>query len=171
MPQTILSQLAWYLVLTKPRQEAKALLNLTQQGYLCYLPLCSVEKIRRGKAVLVSEPLFPRYLFIRLDSSQDGKSWTPIRSTLGVSTLVQFGGQPARAEDELIHALKEHEQASPCTTLFKPGELVRIADGPFAGLEAIYQCSEAEHRSIVLLELLHKRVRMQIETARLGKPD
>ncbi|RQW28139.1 transcription/translation regulatory transformer protein RfaH [Rhodobacteraceae bacterium CH30] len=169
MPQTIVSQLVWYLVHTKPRQEDKALLNLEQQGYPCYLPLCNVEKLRRGKAVLVREPLFPRYLFIRLDSSQSGKSWAPIRSTLGVSTLVQFGGLAAKVEDELIHTLKEHEQASPCAALFNPGEVVHIANGPFAGLEAIYQCSEAEHRSIVLLELLHKRVRMQIETARLSK--
>ncbi|MCP9760684.1 transcription/translation regulatory transformer protein RfaH [Aquitalea sp. S1-19] len=169
MPQTIISQLAWYLVHTKPRQEDKALLNLEQQGYPCYLPRISVEKVRRGKAQVVSEPLFPRYLFIRLDSSQSGKSWAPIRSTLGVSTLVQFGGQAAKVEDALIHMLKEHEQASPCAPLFNPGEVVRIADGPFAGLEAIYQCSEAEHRSIILLELLHKRVRMQIDTARLGK--
>lgn len=169
MSQTPAPQLAWYLVHTKPRQEAKALLNLEQQGYPCYLPLINVEKMRRGKVQRVSEPLFPRYLFIRLDSSEEGKSWSPIRSTIGVSTLVQFGGQPAKVNDLLIELLQAQQEARPASTLFSPGETVRITDGPFAGLDAIYQCSDAEQRSLVLLELLHKQVKMQIDTARLGK--
>lgn len=170
MSQTPTPQLAWYLVHTKPRQETKALLNLEQQGYPCYLPLISVEKLRRGKVQRVSEPLFPRYLFIRLDSSEEGRSWAPIRSTIGVSTLVQFGGQPAKVNDVLIEQLQAHKEARPTSTLFSPGEMVHITNGPFAGLDAIYQCSDAEQRSLVLLELLHKQVKMQIDTARLGKP-
>ncbi|TIC78993.1 transcription/translation regulatory transformer protein RfaH [Crenobacter intestini] len=169
MPQNPAPQLAWYLVHTKPRQEAKALLNLTQQGYTCYLPLISVEKLRRGKAQQVSEALFPRYLFIHLDSSEGGRSWAPIRSTLGVSTLVQFGGQPAKVDDALIEQLRTHEAALPAATLFAPGETVRITEGPFTGLNAVYQCSDAEQRSLVLLELLHKQVKLRIDTARLGK--
>ncbi|MCL6263658.1 transcription/translation regulatory transformer protein RfaH [Craterilacuibacter sp. RT1T] len=169
MPLPPPPQQAWYLIHTKPRQEDKALLNLEQQGYQCYLPRCDIEKIHRGKTLVVSEALFPRYLFIRLGSGHEGKSWAPIRSTLGVSTLVQFGGQPAKVDDALIEALHQHEQASPHTALFSPGEIVRITDGPFIGLDAIYQCCDAEQRSLILLELLHKQVRMQIETARLGK--
>jgi transcriptional antiterminator RfaH len=78
----------WYLIHTKPRQELRALENLQRQGYECYLPLLPTEKIQQKLVAIVDEPLFPRYLFIRLDSSQSGKSWTPIRSTLGVSKLV-----------------------------------------------------------------------------------
>ena len=81
----------WYLIYTKPRQEQRALLNLEQQGYECYLPLHAAEKLQRGKLSVVEEPLFPRYLFIQLDTSQTGKSWGPIRSTKGVSHLVAFG--------------------------------------------------------------------------------
>jgi hypothetical protein len=82
---------AWYVVYTKPRQEDIALINLERQGYQCYLPKMRIERIRRKKAVVLSEPMFPRYLFIRLDSSEQGKSWSPIRSTLGVARLVRFG--------------------------------------------------------------------------------
>ena len=45
---------AWYVVHTKPRQEDKALLNLERQGYRCYLPRLTVEKIRRGKFAQVT---------------------------------------------------------------------------------------------------------------------
>jgi hypothetical protein len=37
----------WYLVFTKPGQEAKALSNLQRQGYVCYLPTIPVEKVRQ----------------------------------------------------------------------------------------------------------------------------
>ena len=58
---------SWYLVPTKPRQEKTALINLELQGYECYLPMLSAEKLRQRVLSVIDEPLFPRYLFIRLD--------------------------------------------------------------------------------------------------------
>jgi len=46
------------LIHTQPRQEHIALANLERQGYVCDLPLLRVEKIRRRKAEVVSEPMF-----------------------------------------------------------------------------------------------------------------
>ncbi len=163
--------LAWYLVHTKPRQEDVALLNLERQGYACYLPRLPVEKIRRGKAVATTEPLFPRYLFVQLDASGQGQSWSPIRSTLGVSTLVRFGTQPARVDDALVALLRQREHERPLQTLFEPGQAVRITEGPFAGLEAVYQTPDAERRSMILLEILSRPVVMRIETGALRPAD
>jgi transcriptional antiterminator RfaH len=163
--------LAWYVVHTKPRQEDKALLNLERQGYRCYLPRLTIEKIRRGKVTPVTEAMFPRYLFIELDSSQKGKSWTPIRSTLGVHQLVNFGRQPARVDARLIDALRSREEARPPEVLFQPGERVTVVSGPLAGLEAIYQMTDGEQRSLLLLELLNQTVHMPVDTALLRKVD
>jgi transcriptional antiterminator RfaH len=162
-----LSSTAWYVIHSKPRQEHIALTNLERQGFECYLPLIRAEKIRRGRAEVIFEPLFSRYLFIRLDSGDQGKSWLPIRSTLGVSQLVRFGGEPAKVDESLIQWLKEQEQTLPTEHLFKPGQRVVVTQGPFAGIEAIYQASSAEQRSMILLELLNKPVLMQIDTAAL----
>jgi transcriptional antiterminator RfaH len=160
---------AWYLVHTKPRQEDVALANLQRQGYECYLPQMRVERIRRRKAEIATEPMFPRYLFIRLDSSDQGKSWSPIRSTLGVSQLVHFGARAVKVDDALIELLRQHEQAMPLGSMFQSGELVVITDGPFAGIEAIYQTADADRRAFILLEILSKPVSMQIDTGRLRK--
>lgn len=160
---------AWYLVHTKPRQEQTALVNLERQGYVCYLPLLPVEKIRRRKAEVVTEPMFPRYLFIWLDTGDTGKSWSPIRSTLGVSRLVYFGNCPAKVDDSLIEFLRSREQSCPTETLFNSGDTVLITDGPFAGIEAIYQTTDAEHRSVILLEVLSKSVSMRVDAASLRK--
>ena len=44
-----------------------------------------------------------------------------------------------------------------------------ITEGPYAGIEAIYQAQEAERRSIILLQILSQSVPLKIETAQLRK--
>jgi transcriptional antiterminator RfaH len=163
------STLSWYLVHTKPRQEDIALANLQRQGYECYLPQMRIERVRRRKAEVATEPMFPRYLFIRLDSSDQGKSWSPIRSTLGVSQLVHFGARAAKVDDTLVDLLRQRERFLPTEAMFHSGDSVVIADGPFAGIEAIYQTVDAERRAFILLEILAKPVSMHIDAGRLRK--
>ena len=162
---------SWYVVHTKPRQESVALAQLERQGYICYLPFIQAERIRRGNASIAPEPLFPRYLFIYLDSSQQGKSWSPIRSTVGVSNLVQFGQRTAKVSEALIEALRTRELSIPARELFLAGDAVTITTGPFAGLDAIYQTSNAERRAMILLEILSKTIELQINSASLIKTD
>lgn len=156
--------MSWYVVHTKPRQESRALLNLERQGYECFLPTIARKKVSRASVDLVSEPLFARYLFIDLDSDMAGKSWAPIRSTLGVSKLVTFGNEPAKVNSGLIALLKDR-----ATTLsetpespFKPGDTVTIRDGAFSGIEAVYQMDNGEARAMVLIELLHRPTKVVV---------
>jgi len=161
----------WYLIFTKPRQECRALENLQHQGFECYLPLLLSETVVSGVLAMEPQPLFPRYLFIRLGHEQDSKSWAPIRSTKGVSKLVSFGTQPAKVHDELVTCLKEYEanlQNNP-QKLFTAGERVRLLEGPFAGLEGLYQMSDGDRRVMVLIEMLSKPVRVQVTPSSVGK--
>jgi len=160
----------WYLIHTKPRQEKLAQENLERQEYICYLPLLPTEKLHRGKLVVSAEPLFPRYLFIRLDKGDSAKSWSPIRSTKGVSRLVTFGSEPALVSDALIELLKSIE-ASPRQPqpLFAPGERVRLTGGAFSGVEGIYQMSDGESRVMVLIEVLSRPVQMQVSPGDVSK--
>lgn len=161
----------WYLVHTKPRQEKCALQNLEQQGYQCYLPILPSEKLCQGILTVTDEPLFPRYLFIRLGVGDSAKSWAPIRSTRGVSRLVCFGAAPAKVDDALIQLLQRQEaalQGEP-VRLFEPGERVRITEGAFTGIEGIYQMAEGERRVMVLIELLSKPVTVRVPPTDLRK--
>jgi len=161
----------WYLVYTKPRLEQCALENLQRQGYQCYLPTRPSEKLRQGMLTVADEPLFPRYLFIRLGQGDSAPSWAPIRSTKGVSRLVRFGVEPAKVADGLVEALRAQEasvQAEP-ERLFKPGERVRLTEAPFAGIEGIYQMADGERRVMVLIELLAKQVRLRVAPANLRR--
>jgi transcriptional antiterminator RfaH len=161
----------WYLVHTKPRQEKCALDNLHRQGYQCYLPTIPSERLRQGLLTVSDEPLFPRYLFIRLGLGDSAKSWAPIRSTKGVSRLVSFGNEPARVDDGLIGLLRSQEETVQTMPerLFKPGQRVLLTAAPFAGIEGIYQITDGERRVMVLIEILSKRVAVGVSPTALRK--
>lgn len=159
----------WYLVHTKPRQEQCAFENLQRQGYECYLPTLLSEKLRQGKLVVVDEPLFPRYLFIKLGQDDSAQSWAPIRSTRGVSRLVSFGVQPAKVDERLVYQLQAKEAAKHVEPqrLFAAGQRVRLTEVPFADIEGIYLMAEGERRAMVLIELMCKPVRVAVTPASL----
>src|SRR4051812_40436326 len=125
---------SWYVLQTKPKQEFRAAEHLGNQNYVYFLPTLQKETVQRGRLKSVTEPLFPRYLFIRLDAAND--HWAPVRSTRGVSKFVAFGERLATLPDQNVEAL---QQASTVVQrhLFEPGARVTIAEGPFAGWEGI----------------------------------
>lgn len=158
---------SWYLVHTKPRQERRARENLFNQGYECWLPQLRAEKVRQRKLVVVDEPLFPRYLFIHLPP---GINWAPVRSTLGVTTIVRFGGVPARVPPAVLDALRAEEarrRESPVTPQFASGQEVEILTGPFAGVRGVFDIADGESRALVLIEMLQKQARLPVPVAAL----
>lgn len=154
----------WYLIYSKPRGEDLAMEHLTRQNYLTYLPKLYTTRKKGGKLVGQIEPMFPRYLFISLDTETD--NWAPIRSTIGVSSLVRFGNQPAVVSNSLIQLLMdredEHGLLAPPSRTFESGDKVRIFEGPFKDYEAIFVAKNSNERVLVLLEVLGKESRISV---------
>ena len=126
--------IGWFVIYTKPRQESVAQENLLRQGFETYLPWLRRPRRLRNRRVEVSEPLFTRYLFVRLDP--DHRSVAPIRSTTGVTSLVAFGNQLLPVPDAVIHQLRSAEGPDghvhpPQERSFVSGDIVRIDAGPF----------------------------------------
>ena len=82
---------------------------------------------------------------------------------------VEIGNQPARVDEQIVDLLRSREQAQPTEALFNPGDTVHIQNGPFAGVEAVYQIANGEQRALVLIELLSKPCRLAVDTASLRK--
>lgn len=155
---------AWYLLYSKPQQEHVALENLHRQGYVSYLPRIRSRRRRQGKYVKVVEPMFPRYLFIQLNDQTD--DWGPIRSTIGVSSLVRFGMQPARVPDDLVDTLKSREDKEGIQLIepreLEQGDRVRIVEGVMAGYEAIFEARTSKERVSLLLKIANTTARVKV---------
>jgi len=159
----------WYLIHTKPRQERLAQENLERQGYTTYLPLAELRRRKRGRTTRVIDAMFPRYLFINLSDQTD--DWRPIRSTIGVATLVKFGQVAAKVPEMLISIIQKRENSDGIHILtykdFISGDKVRIAEGPMEGFEGIFQCKTGKERAILLIELIQNHIRVEVETDKI----
>ena len=152
--QTSLSD--WYVVHTKPHKEAVAEENLKRQGYSTYCPQIAQACYRRKRWQQVVSPLFPRYLFIKLNPGVD--NFSPVRSTIGVQKLVAFGGHPAWVPQQTINLIKQQEaqaleDQSPCPK-WLPGDEVEVVEGPFSGLKGIFDMQSGDDRVMILFQLL-----------------
>jgi transcriptional antiterminator RfaH len=109
--------------------------------------------------------MFPRYLFIQLSEQTD--DWGPIRSTLGVSSLVRFGTTPAKVPDILINSLKQNENSQGIHELtskpLSPGDKLLIVEGPFEGYEATLFSQKPVDRVIVLLKIAENHVKVKLD--------
>ena len=171
--------MAWYLIHSKPAQEARAAQHLEQQGYTVFLPWCQIARIRRGKLVNLTEPLFARYLFIELDDVLS--NWYPIRSTRGAHALVRFGlnTDPVSVPDDLIHALQALQErgsadGQPAITLFEPSQTLAITSGPFVGLSGLFQklqlSADGQTRALLLVDILGKPQSLLMDLGQVQKP-
>lgn len=162
------SQQKWYLLYCKPKQELKAQQHLANQGLTSFVPQLKVEKLRAGKWQLISEPLFPRYLFLQIIDAEQ-LNIRAIRATRGIVDFVRFGQALARVPTELIITLTAQQicQQPVKTQRMNKGQPVSVTAGPYTGLEAIFDSADGEKRSVILLSLLGQWVEASIENTAL----
>jgi transcriptional antiterminator RfaH len=159
----------WYLLYCKRGEQQRAQLHLENQGVEVYYPKKEYEKILRGKRQLKVEPLFPGYMFIRFDF-EVGPSFNTIRSTRGVMDFVRQGRMPTELQGELIYSLKQQEKtqlsenSEPLAIgIPQSGDKVRIIDCQFSGVDAIYHEADGDKRSILLITLINKQVKVPMD--------
>ena len=164
----------WYVIHTKVREEFRAMENLQNQGFEVFLPTWQKQQKRLNKIKIATEPLFSRYLFIRL--SDLSSNWFPIRSTRGVAQLLRFGNNtnPVIVPDLVVDYLKERcateESVNP---LFKKGDVLEITGGPFKGLlgqfEKLNALPDGFARALLLVEILGHAQKLEIALSQLKK--
>jgi transcriptional antiterminator RfaH len=171
-PSLQTSQASWFAVYTKPRQENIAQENLERQGFRCFLPMAVNPYQRRSKQSPRIEALFPRYLFINVIPDQ--QSLGSVRSTIGVSNLVRFGLEFIRVSNFIINGIEK--RCNPATGLIelkpvpvRPGDKVKVFDGPFAGIEGIFSHRKGKDRALLLMSLLGTESTVEVDALLLQK--
>jgi transcriptional antiterminator RfaH len=101
-------------------------------------------------------------------------SATSVRSTRGVSHFVTSGGAPIKVPSNLISQLKERvADASKVviSAIPKLGDKMQIIEGPFKGLNAIFNQPDGTSRAVVLVTLLNQQVKASIAFSSLAATD
>jgi len=163
----------WFAVVSKPRQEQIALKNLQRQAFECFLPMAENPYQRRRKQhQKIIEPLFPRYLFLHAIAGM--QNLAPVRSTLGVISMVRFGTELAVVPDAVIETIKQRVlpetgliKINPVT--LKAGDKVRFFDGPLRGVNGIVSERNSDKRVLILMELLGRPTQVEVDALMLQK--
>jgi transcriptional antiterminator RfaH len=159
----------WYLLYCKGKEELRALMNLENQGYESFFPTMKVERKVRNKLTCIDVVMFPNYLFVEID--KDIANFNSIRSTRGVIDFVKCGANYTKVPTALVEALKVkqsyRDKSANGVAVYSEGEKVIIQDGPFKGMEAIYQCKDGLERSVLLINLIHNVTTLCIANAEI----
>ncbi len=150
------SERRWYVVYSKPHKENSARFHISAKGLEVFYPRLSLP--RNTKRLNPIIPLFPNYLFVRLNAESEEYSyvsWSP-----GVSRIVGFNGHPTPLDDEVVRFLQSRSDSYgiiQARSSLKRGQEVRVTDGPFSGLSGIIsEPPNAKGRVKVLLTLLNR---------------
>lgn len=163
----------WYLLNTKPRNEARACENVKNQGYQAFYPDYQNTRLKNGKRTSQKEALFPGYLFVNI--TDEKANFNALRSTRGVYDFVRFGGELAKVSDALVQQLQsnlaslQNAAAANSDANLKAGDAVAITNGPFNRLSAIYQKQDGLERSVLFVKLLEKQTKLTLKNTEFKK--
>jgi len=95
------------------------------------IPTQEEIEVRDGKRRSIERHVFPGYVLVNMLMSEE--SWYVVRNTPGVTGFVGMGNDPIPLRpEEVSQILKRMEAEAPTINVtYKPGEKVRIIDGPF----------------------------------------
>ena len=154
----------WVCLFSQSHRERLASGSLSEAGFEVYLPLYQKLVRRAGKRVPMRVPLFPRYLFARAGAG-DASLATSYRMQ-GVSSFASRTLEQSLVSEAVISAIRARHDEDGDVVLdaarIKPGQLVKILDGPFAGLQAAFAEPDDRKRSFILLDLLGKTHRVKV---------
>ncbi len=153
----------WYVAQTQVHSEERARVNLERQGFHTYLPRYRRERCHARRREVVRAPLFPGYIFVRLDLSDS--PWRSINGTFGVNHLICRGEQPTAVQEDIIEQIAARENDEGLIVLqpraFRKGDSLRVVSGALTDCLGLFEKMADRDRVILLLDLLGRKVRVQ----------
>lgn len=154
----------WYAAYTRAQHEKRVAEQLDERGVEHFLPLYASMRRWKDRRVRIDLPLFPGYVFVRLALAARLR----VLQIPSVVCLVGFGGSLATLPDEDVEILRaglvdpSRAEPHPFLTI---GRRVRIACGPFAGMEGVLKRKKGNLRVVVSLDLIHRAFVVDVDAA------
>lgn len=163
----------WFCVRAQPKRERIAGRALLQfEGVEVLLPLIRYGRLRQGRRVSTTEPLFPGYLFARFEPVV---RLNAVRYAQGVAKIVQFGGRYPQIPNSAVDQLRELLGPENLLTLecpLQPGMEVKIGAGPLSGIDAVVrEYLPGKERVRILLDWLGRQIETEISSSDVVLPD
>jgi len=175
----------WYVVHTQSGYEKKVKsnlearigsMNMEDQIFEVVIPMEEVPELNKaGKRVMVQKKMFPGYLLVRCDMTDE--SWFVIRNTPGVTGFVGQGAKPSplpRRDVEAFLLVKPDAEEAPRRAKprmeYEVGESVRVKEGPFADFTGqIAEINADQLKLKVLVNIFGRETLVEMDFAQVAK--
>ena len=161
---------SWYVVHTKPGNEHRVEKNLSNQEIEVFLPLLEGFQDLHGRIVQKIKPLFPNYLFAKLDIDVH---YYKVKWTRGVNKILGIGSEPIPISEKAIRTIKERMGENNLVKLddrLEEGNLVEFTSGPFKDLLGVFDKKMSDGKRVrVLLSLIGVDVPVQVSRWQIKK--
>jgi transcription antitermination factor NusG len=154
----------WYAIQTLSRHEDAVFRQLESRGYESFLPTHFVRRTWSDRVKTIRLPLFPGYLFCRIDPSIQAR----VVTTPGAVRIVGAGRTPYPVDDDEIEGIRmlvsSGRQVQPWPYI-SIGHHVRVVGGPLCGVRGVVVASGGQSRLVVSVTLLQRSVAVELDTA------
>ncbi len=151
----------WFALYTKPRHEFKAEMEISAFDIENYLPKITRLKQWSDRKKKVTEPLIRGYIFIKADEKERYQSL----QAKAVLNCVAFKGKPASIPEFQIENLRkmiEGESELFISNQIQVGTKVKVASGPFEGVEGVVYNADNYKMLAITIDLLNRSVSVRL---------
>ncbi len=154
------TELRWFVAHTKPRREKKLVEYCGRQGFAVTLPCYRSTHKYRGKSVVFEKPLFPGYVFLRLQNPEA----SAVRQNDYVANLLDVFDQ-ATFDQQLSDILRalESDLEVRLAPHIESGTRVRIRSGPLQGVEGLVESRQGLTTVILRLDFISQAAAVRMD--------
>ena len=142
------------------------------------VPVESVKRIRGSKQTVHKRKLYPGYVFMEMEATEDGrvpeKAWFLIKETGGVGDFISTEGVPTPMRDtdvaKMLSEAEKPEQAPSIKVEFEPGDQIKIREGAFENFEGTVESIDQERGIVkVVVSIFGRSTPLDIEYWQIEK--
>lgn len=172
----------WYILHTysgyenyvvKALQERIARANMKDMFGKMVVPVEDIVEMRQGQKRKSARKFFPGYVLIEMEMNDE--TWYLVKHTPKVSgfiggTAEKPGTLTEKEVNVILNQVEEGEAKPRPKTLYEPGEIVRVIDGPFADFNGVVEDVNYEKSRLrVSVSIFGRSTPVELEFAQVEK--
>jgi transcriptional antiterminator NusG len=171
---------AWYAVHTIAGHEKKVREVMTRRAQVerlwdydifeILIPMEQELATRNGKRVLVDKKVFPGYILVQMNLTDD--AFKLVKSTSGVTGFIQSGDRPVPLEDyEVRRILSNIESSKEAPKVaYAKNDVIRVVEGPFSEYTGKIEEVNLEREKLkVLINIFGRETPVELDFGQVEK--
>jgi transcription antitermination factor NusG len=159
---------SWFAIQTWPQYEKKVATEFHKKDIEAFLPLLSSKRRWSDRSTTVQVPLFPSYVFVRIDESSNAR--IGVLRTNGVTGFVGVRGRGIAIPEVQIESVRllvasgipfQHHP------LLAIGERVRIRGGSLDGVEGTLLAKNDDLSLLVSVQIIQRSLSIRVAGYRI----